>query len=60
MLESTTVGLTVLDRGQPDELWRTITLTNEEVLRMPEIGIAIPLAEFYVGIEFAGEGEVIA
>jgi len=31
------------------------TLTGDDILRMPEIGIEIPVAEFYVDIDFQNE-----
>ena len=61
ILESTGVGLTVLERETTDEAWRTSVLTNEDVLRMPEIGIEIPVAEFYEDITFPeGNEEALA
>ncbi len=56
ILESTSVGVTVLTREHADEQWRISTLTEEDTLRMPEIGIEIPVAEFYEDIDFS-EGE---
>ncbi len=32
------------------------TLTAEDTLRMPEIGVEVPMAEFYAGIELSPEG----
>jgi Uma2 family endonuclease len=32
------------------------TLTAGDTLRMPEIGVEVPMAEFYIGIELADEG----
>jgi hypothetical protein len=32
------------------------TLTAGDTLRMPEIDVEVPMAEFYIGIEFAAEG----
>jgi Uma2 family endonuclease len=55
ILESSSVGLTVLERSSPDQLWQTTVLTGEDTLRMPEIGIEIPVAEIYEGITFADE-----
>lgn len=52
ILESTSIGLTVMERERPDEPWNATILTGGEVLRMPEIGIEIPVAEFYEGISF--------
>jgi Uma2 family endonuclease len=47
ILESTGVGLTVLERQGANDAWIAATLTTGDTLRMPEIGIEIPLAEFY-------------
>ena len=47
ILESTSVGLTDHTRAQAGDPWTTTTLTDGDVLRMPEIGIEIPIAEFY-------------
>jgi Uma2 family endonuclease len=52
ILESTGVGLTVLERSKPDETWRTSVLTNDDTLSMPEIGIEIPVTEIYEDIAF--------
>jgi len=46
-----------MERSEPDEAWRTTVLTGDEVLRMPEIGIEIPVAEFYESVIFPGEDE---
>jgi hypothetical protein len=50
ILESTSAGLTVLERQGAEETWRVTTLTNDDTLRMPEIGIEIPVVEFYEDI----------
>jgi Uma2 family endonuclease len=55
IVESSGVGLTVLERSSPDQLWQTSVLTNEDILRMPEIGVEIPVAEIYESIEFSDE-----
>ena len=55
ILESTSIGLTVMERHQANETWRVTTLTNDDTLRMPEIGIEIPVVEFYDGISFPDE-----
>jgi Uma2 family endonuclease len=52
ILESTNIGLTVMERETPDEVWRVTTLTNDNILRIPEIGIEVPVAEFYEDIAF--------
>jgi Uma2 family endonuclease len=58
ILESTSVGLTVMERSGPDEVWRTTVLTNDDILRMPEVGIEIPVAELYEGMTFPSDDEV--
>jgi Uma2 family endonuclease len=57
ILESTSVGLTVFERTTPDEAWRASTLTKDDILRTPEIGTEIPVAEFYEDISFPEEDE---
>jgi Uma2 family endonuclease len=52
ILESTSVGLTVMERQQADEVWRVTTLTNDDVLRMPEIGVEVPVGELYADVSF--------
>jgi Uma2 family endonuclease len=52
ILESSGIGLTVLHRTSSDQIWQTTVLTGEDILRMPEIGIEIPVAEIYEGIDF--------
>jgi Uma2 family endonuclease len=58
IVESTSIGLTVFERSIPDEPWRATTLTKDDILRMPEIGIEIPVAEFYEDLTFSEEGEI--
>jgi Uma2 family endonuclease len=55
ILESTSIGLTVMERDAPDEVWRVTTLTNDDILRMPEIGIEMPVGELYAGVSFPEE-----
>jgi Uma2 family endonuclease len=57
ILESNSIGLTVFERATQDESWRASTLTNDDTLRMPEIGIEIPVTELYEDISFPEEGE---
>ena len=52
ILETSTPGVTVFERGDADTAWTATTLTDDDTLLMPEIGIAIPVAEFYERIEF--------
>jgi Uma2 family endonuclease len=50
MLEQERVGATVLVRAQDG--WSALILKDDDTLEMPEIGLAIPLAEFYEGLTF--------
>jgi Uma2 family endonuclease len=52
IVESTSIGLMVLERQSPDQPWKTDTLTAEGTLHLPEINIEIPVAEIYDGIDF--------
>jgi hypothetical protein len=54
ILEHTSVGLTDHVRLQDGDPWIASALTDGDVLRMPEIGIEIPIAEFYEGTDLLG------
>lgn len=60
IIESASVGLTVHERSHGDDTWMTTVLTKDDTLRMPEIGIEIPVAEIYEDIEFSEEGNLPA
>ena len=47
LVESTFHGVTVLARKRPEEVWGTSTLTLEDTLRVPEVGIEFPVAALY-------------
>ncbi len=51
ILEHASVGMTVHVRTSGDTPWMTTALTSGDVLSMPEIGIEIPVAEFYEGTD---------
>jgi Uma2 family endonuclease len=53
MLEQNTVAATAYVRKGSDLVVET--LTADDTLRMPEIGIEVPMAEFYVGIDLPDE-----
>jgi Uma2 family endonuclease len=58
MLEQDRIGATVHVRAQDG--WSVLVLKDENTFAMPEIGLSIPLAEFYEGLEFGAnsvEGE---
>ena len=57
ILESSNIGLTVFERGHADETWRASTLDNDDTLRMPEVGIEIPVSEIYEEITFSDQNE---
>ena len=46
-----------MERDAPGDAWRAGTLTDADVLCMPEIGIEIPVAEFYEDVEFPDAAE---
>ena len=58
MLEQDRIGATVHVRAQDG--WSVLVLKDEDTIAMPEIGLSVPLAEFYDGLEFGAnlvEGE---
>ncbi|HEY1930410.1 MAG TPA: Uma2 family endonuclease [Acetobacteraceae bacterium] len=52
ILEYASAELTVFTRNAADADWVAIPLTDKDTLHMPEIGIEIPVAEFYEDVEF--------
>lgn len=52
IVESASIGLTVLERERGDQKWTVTTLMADDTLSMPEIGVEIPIAELYEGVEF--------
>jgi len=57
ILESSSIVLTVMERIDPTETWRTTVLTSGDVLRIPEIGIEVPVDEIYIGIPFQNQDD---
>jgi len=55
ILEQTQAAAVVFSRKGED--WVSEVVTDEGVLRMPEIGIEVPLAELYTDIELAARAE---
>jgi Uma2 family endonuclease len=53
ILEYTSVGLAVHARVSGEDQWIATALTDGDVLPMPEIGIEIPIAEFYEGTDLS-------
>jgi Uma2 family endonuclease len=56
ILESTYMGLEVFERANADDPWMVRTLTGDDTLHMPELGIEIPVADLYEGVDFGGAG----
>jgi Uma2 family endonuclease len=52
IVESASVGLSVLERRAGDQKWTVTTLMADEALPLSEIGIEIPVAELYEGVDF--------
>jgi Uma2 family endonuclease len=52
IMESASVGLLVLHRQRGNDAWTELTLTIGDTLRLPEIGVEIPVAEFYEDVDF--------
>jgi len=44
----------VFERRDAEGGWTASTLTEDDVLRMEEIGIEVPVAEFYLDVELSG------
>lgn len=56
ILESTEYGATVMTRDAADAPWIATTLTEADTLDMPEIGVDVPVAEFYDRVAFDPPG----
>ncbi len=50
ILEYAGAGLTAFRRASGTEGWTAAALLTDGVLQMPEIGIRVPVAEFYAGV----------
>ena len=53
ILERRSVGLTVFARADGNDDWTATPLTAGDILRMPEIGIEIPIIEFYADTDLS-------
>ena len=51
ILEHNNAGLTVFTRRRQDEDWTARALMIEDTLQLPEVGIEIPVAEFYEDVD---------
>ena len=52
IVESASIGLTVHDRQAAGQRWTVTSVIAGDLLPLPEVGIEIPTAELYEGIEF--------
>jgi Uma2 family endonuclease len=55
IVERTSIGLTVLEQADGSHAWTHSSLISGEVLQIPEVGIEVPVLEFYEGVELAPE-----
>jgi len=51
ILEHNDIVVTVLSRNREDENWTSTGLTAGDVLTLPEVGIEVPVAEFYQDVD---------
>ena len=56
ILEHAGIGLTVFARAGGDVDWTATALTIGDTLPLPELGIEIPVAEFYDSVDLADAG----
>jgi len=54
ILEHLSAAVTVFSRTNGEADWTAIALTADDTLDMPEIGIAVLVAEFYEGLDLPG------
>ena len=52
IVESTAAVITVLERAEAGQPWTASALASGDVLRIPEVGIEIPVDEFYENVAF--------
>ena len=55
IVEQKSQGATVFERR--GDVWTGFAITGDRVLSMPEIGIEVPLSEFYAGVDFPSGDE---
>ncbi len=54
ILEYLSAAVTVFSRTDGTADWTAVALTADDTLDMPEIGIAVPVREFYEGVDLPG------
>jgi Uma2 family endonuclease len=55
IVESAGIGLTVMHRPEGGDAFTALPLSAGETLHLPEIGIEVPVGEFYLDVEFDDE-----
>jgi Uma2 family endonuclease len=55
IVETRSAGVLVLHLAAADEAWTALALTGDEILDLPEVGLAIPIVEFYEDVDFGAE-----
>jgi len=56
IVESANKDLLVLHRRQGGDAFTALALTEDDILELPEAGIAVPVAELYQDVAFAEAG----
>ena len=51
ILEQESIGLTVMQRPDGTADWTAYVVLADEILSMPEIGIEVPVNEFYIDVD---------
>jgi Uma2 family endonuclease len=51
IVERTSIGVTVLSRADGAQPWTAAALADGDVLAIPEVGVEIPVAEFYGDVD---------
>jgi Uma2 family endonuclease len=57
IIESAAPGLLVLHRHTGNDPWTAVALAAGDILKLPEVGIEVPVAELYEGLEFLDSAE---
>jgi Uma2 family endonuclease len=52
IVESIGAGLLVPHRQNGEGAWTVLTLTGDDTLSLPQIGIEVPVTEFYENVDF--------
>ena len=55
IVEQSILGLTVFKRVEDAAEWKPLILTADDTLRLPEIGVGLPVREFYSGTDIAAD-----